>query len=417
MKRRIIEIAKDILIVLLICSLLLLTLMVIPEQTIRSVPWLSRLVQPLAPVLGYSDTELTTSVKSTVVSDGAGPIAISVKNAAGRHTALWDFAQLDEDLEVFTPIVTKAMEQAQQFRAVSPGQLNAALGQSGVYLHYADSQPISVLSSWFDTSLPATLPDMEGCALVVQNDAIVLYLIGEDSYASDTGISSEELLPVLNQFEPDGSVFAFETTYALDPLSLLPAEGSTVPAVTRSNPCDARYTEDLATALGFNPYGEGRYLDDHGTLSFSETGTSLTVTADGLITYKDQTSHFTAKMSDPADPARCARQFVDLLLDNVSGEGRLYLSSVKQDGTTVICSFDYFICGVPVDLPQSPVVVTISNGAITEASAQLHAFIPTGKEIHPLPTAQAAALLPAGYPLELIYQFMADGSLSAGWHR
>ena len=56
---RLIELCKTILIVLLTCSLLLLFMAAIPMDTIRDVPWLSRLVRPMAPLLGLSQAELT----------------------------------------------------------------------------------------------------------------------------------------------------------------------------------------------------------------------------------------------------------------------------------------------------------------------------------------------------------------------
>lgn len=417
MKQKIMEIVKDILIVLLICSLLLLAIMVIPRQSIRSVPWLSKVVQPLAPVLGLSEAELTPVAEAVTISESARPVAVSVMNHSGRSTAMWDEERLNAEMDVFSSMLEQALDQAAQFNVVSRSQLYAALSGQSVYLRYGAPQPAAVFASWFDATLPAQLPNLDGCALAVQNSVVMLYLIGEENYAAETGIPAQTLLSVLEAYDPDGSQFVFETELALEPLSLVPAQDSTVAAVTRTNPADSRYAEALATALGFNPYGEGRYMDDQGTVSFNETGSSLTIGADGLVTYTDQNTSFMADSADSTDLARCARRFVEILLDNVSGEGRVYLSHLEQNGGNAVCRFDYYIDGVLVDLPQAPVVITFTDRAITRADVQLHAFVPTGKLIHPLPVMQAAALLSEGSALELIYQIHADGTLSAGWRR
>ena len=52
MKRRLWELGKDVLILLLVCSLLLLAAAALPAETIRQNHLLSRLMQPFAPVLG-----------------------------------------------------------------------------------------------------------------------------------------------------------------------------------------------------------------------------------------------------------------------------------------------------------------------------------------------------------------------------
>ena len=56
--RRLIELLKSILIVLLLCSLVLLTVAAVPTHTLREIPWLASLLQPIAPLLGLPQAEL-----------------------------------------------------------------------------------------------------------------------------------------------------------------------------------------------------------------------------------------------------------------------------------------------------------------------------------------------------------------------
>ena len=417
MKHRIIEICKNILIVLLVGTLFLLSVAAIPTQSIRSVSWLSRLLQPLAPLMGWSEAELTYVAEAYPVTDAAKPIAVSVMNDAGRYTAMWDFSRLDAELDTFSPFFSQAMDSAKNFHQVSDSQIQAALRTHSVYFAYGAPQHPAVLASWYDSELNPSVGNVDGCILAAEENVLVLYLLGETSYAATTSVSADELLSVLAAYEPDGSSFAFESQQTLSSLSLIPGTRPCAPAVTISTDMDARALDALATTLGFNPYGEGRYTDDYGTVSFSEDGTSLEVTADGSITYFAETARFSAESTKPAVLVQTAQQFVDIVFDGVAGEGRLYLSRLTQSGEQTVCHFDYYIAGVRVVMTPAPVVITFTDRAITQAQVQRYGFISTSKTIYPLPITQAAALLPEGSKLELTYQIGPDGSLSAGWKR
>ena len=58
MKHKLLEAGKTLLIAVLIGTLLLLTAIAVPKETIRSTPWLSNILQPLAPFLGLQEAEL-----------------------------------------------------------------------------------------------------------------------------------------------------------------------------------------------------------------------------------------------------------------------------------------------------------------------------------------------------------------------
>jgi len=417
MKDKIIEIGKNILIVLLLGSLLLLTIAAIPTHSVQSVPWLSKLLQPIAPVFGWNEAELTYVAEAVSASEAAKPIAISVMNSAGRSTAMWDFSQLDSALDRFSPFVTQAMNSGKNYRQVTNSQVQAALQGRSIYLHYGAPQHPSVLADWFGSRLNTDIGAIDGLILSSEDSKIVLYLLGSTFYATSTELSSAELLSVLTPYEPDGSAFAFETPYTLAPLSLLPGSRPAVPAVTLSTSTGSRSLEELATALGFNPYGESRYTDDLGTVSFSENDSSLEVTTDGKITYEAKSGRFSAENLHPESLARTAQLFLETVCGNTKGEGRLYLTSLTQSVDSTVCRFDYYVSGVPVVSAEAPVLVTFTGTSITQAQVQLYSFTATGKTIYPLPVAQAAALLDEGHALELSYCIHTDGTLSAGWNR
>ena len=61
MARKILEIFKDVLIVVLALAIVVLTLLALPARTITSTPWLAAILRPVAPLFGLSQSELTYS--------------------------------------------------------------------------------------------------------------------------------------------------------------------------------------------------------------------------------------------------------------------------------------------------------------------------------------------------------------------
>lgn len=416
MKERLIESLKNIAIVLLSCTLLLLILFVIPTSSIEDRPWLAELLQPVAPLLGLSEAELTQVAQAEPVRDAARPIAISIMTNGGRHTAMWDRNALDLTFERFAPHLGSALDLTGQFAYASAEQVRSALSDHSVYLRYAAPLPAGLIASWLGASLEAAVGDVDTCILSAAGDTVQLYLLGPTaSYCADTGIEPEELRALLQTFTPDGSAFAFETDYDLSPLDLLPGNAPAVPAITASDPCDSRYIDALATTMGFNPYGESRYTDDRGNVRFSETGASLEIAAGGKITYRGESRRFTADSDQPEALVETARQLTDLIFADVPGEGRLYLTSFCQDAQTTVCRFNYVLAGIPLSMAEDAVSITFTENTVTEAVVQVYSFTGSGKTVYPLPIPQAAAMLPKGGTLEMGYCINTDLTLSAGW--
>ena len=415
--RRLIELLKSILIVLLICSLVLLTVAAVPTHTLREIPWLASLLQPIAPLLGLPQAELAYVAPSPAIVDAARPVAISVRNSAGRSTAQWDFNTLDARFDSLGSFLGQALDTSEIFTKVSDTQLQTALSGSSAYFSYGEALPPALLASWLGGSLEAAVPDAESCLLALNGSQVQLYLIGETSYAADTPLSAEELSALLESFRPDGSRFAFETDYRLSPLSLIPGDVIVLPGGTVSTPLSSRYVEQLATDLGFNPYAENRYTDSEGAVHFSEANCALAVEATGTITLTSAAEgRFAAAGPDLPALVEAARQLADLATGDTLGDGRLYLSGVRRTDSETVCTFDYLFSGLPVILDGgSAASVTFSGLSVTQMTVRPRGFAANDATLYPLPVAQAAALLADGSRLELQYRVTADGILDAGW--
>lgn len=417
--KRLIELGKSILIVLLICSLLLLFMAAIPMDTIRDVPWLSQLMQPIAPLLGLTQAELTYVEAAPTILDAAQPVSISVRNSAGRSSAIWDFAALDAAYESLGSYLGQALDTAEIFTKVSQYQLQTVLSGTSVYFQYGCPLPASLLASWLGATLEAAVPEVSGCILSVSGSAVRLYLVGETSYVADTPLDAGELDALLEAYRPDGSQLAFEAGASLSSLSLIPGNTCAVPAASVSDPITSRFVEQLATDLGFNPYGETRYTDTGGSIHFSEANCALEITADGRILLTSAAEdRFAAAGPDIAALVETARQLVSLATGDNLGAGRLYLSGLAQTEAETVCTFDYLVSGIPVVLDGgSAATVTFTGQAVTEMTVRPCTFTASGELLYPLPVAQAAVLLPTGSELNLQYRITAENTLEAGWKK
>lgn len=419
MKKRLWELGKSLVILLLIVSLLFLTAAALPAEMIRSTPWLSTLLQPIAPLLGLSQAELTYVEEAGSLTDAAQPLMISVRNSSGRATAQWDFTALDTAYETLGGMLGEALDTAGAFTTATPRQVQTALSGESACFDFRFRLPSQLLASWLDAGCRDDAPSGMVYVLAIEDGQVNLYLSGGGSYRAATLVSASALEELLEQFKPDGSQFAFEAGTRLSALTVIPGQAPSVAAGTGVSPCDNRYMEALATELGFNPYDETRYTDSSGVTYFSETNCSLQISADGAILLTSSSAdRFQAAGTSLEILVEQARSLIEVAVGDTLGDARLYLSGVTQSGTATVCTFDYILGGIPVSYGKDAAAcVTFDGPSVTELRLQTAGFSLTGDTLKIMPPAQAMAILPDGGKLELEYRCAYSGSLSAGWKK
>ena len=200
MARKILEIFKDVLIVVLALAIVVLTLLALPARTITSTPWLAAILRPVAPLFGLSQSELTYSgdVVADEVHGAAQPIAITVQNTAGRMSAQYDFAALDNAFEQLGGYLAQALDSAQGGRAVSQRELLAAFAEQGAAFCYPSALNPSLAAAWLNVDAPE-LPDAQWFLLAVEDGGVSLYLAGTESYRCETAVSAAALEAALDR--------------------------------------------------------------------------------------------------------------------------------------------------------------------------------------------------------------------------
>ena len=419
--RRWTEIGKDLLIVILVAALLTLTLLALPERTLTSSPVLSAALKPFAGLFGLDQAELTYTEKALPGLDAAQPLAVSVRNSAGRYTAQYDFETLDSVYEALGSMLGQALESA-QLEQTTLQKLYSAIAGISVTFVYPAELPSGVLAEWLGAQAPEA---GEAAMLYVlslqESGAVRLYLCGESCWVGDTALSGDALTQALDSYRPDGSFFALEDGTGrydrVDPRSLIGGETPRLYGATSANPCDARTITPLAAELGFNPYGDARYTDDAGNTTYTETGYALSISAASELTLRadGQVTRFRAASGEEADLVECARSLLSTMTAGASGDARLYLTGLQKDGSETVCTFDYYLNGIPV-YPSGGhgAEIRFSGASIVQVRLLLRTYTLTTQTVSVLPPAQAAAILPDGSELGLIYSDTSSG-VTAGW--
>lgn len=415
MKNSLLEAAKMLLIVVLICTMVLLFAASIPTDVVRSTPWLSTVLQPFSSLLGLPAAELTYVSENQTVQTAAQPLTISIRNSAGLYTAQWDSTSLDTAYETLGGMLGQALDTAEDFEEVRQFRLTEALKQPSVFFDYQFSLPVSLVASWLDAKASDTEYQASRFVLALENGSVWLYLMDETPLRAATQVDAEEFSVLLEQFQPDGSAFAFETESHLAPLSIIPSSVPRPIGAQAESVYSTRYVDALANNLGFNPYDTGRYTDSSGVTHFSETGGSLKISADGTIHFTATTARITAPGSSMEALVEAARSLLNLAVDISGGSARLYLSGITREENQTTCHFDYVLRGVPVRWPDgSAATVVFTDQTVTELRLNAVTFTFTDTPQYLLPPAQTSAILPKDGRLQLQYH-VSGNQVSAGW--
>ncbi len=414
MKQTWLEAAKTLLIVLLVISLLFLFAASIPTDVVRSTPWLSAVLKPFGPLLGLPSAELAYVGETQSVQTAAQPLRISIQNSSGRYTAQWDFSALDTAYETLGGLLGQALDTADTFTDVRSFQLTQALSKPSVSFDYGFELPASLVTSWLDAeNLLSESASMY--ILVLEQNAVNLYLSGDTYRKAPTQVNPEEFSALLEQFQPDGSRFAFEANSHLAPLSILPAAVPRLVGATTESLAGVRYVDALANNLGFNPYDAGRYTDSSGVTHFSESGGSLQIGADGTIRFAASTARITAPGSSTETLVETARSLLNLAVDTSGTSARLYLSDFSREDDVTTCTFDYVLRGVPVRWSDEPAAKVVFHGqTVTQLTLKAVTFTFNDQLQHLLPPTQTAAIVPKDGSLNLQYH-VSGTDVTAGW--
>ena len=434
-KRRYIELAKNVLIVLLTASALWLT-----AQTPLSAPFRGLLRE---------DRGQAVPGQSQNVSQGMGalPMAMVANLPAGtdlpgglslpagaegvRCGLQYDQAACQELLQQVAGPLVEALSSAGDPEPVSRGQWEDALTKTlGVYMDFQGEVPLPVLVGWLsggDTRLTAHVRRL---ALTVWEDGIDLYYRDEETgscYRCRSEVAdSFSLAEALSGLTDNGAFYAFESELyrELDPDTLLLPDAPAPAAYTVSNPMSAgqETLQALVQDLGFSLNSTSFYSTDERVARSGDD--SVRLSDRGVVQYEGSGEMFPVLRQGGAgelfDSVETCRQTALSVMASRCGEARLYLISAEaRDGGWEV-DFGYSLNGVPVLLERGYAArFQVKGGQIVRFSLYLREYTAAGTTSLVLPSRQGAAALAArgleGAELLLTYTDSGGDTVTAGW--
>ena len=147
--RRLLEIGKDLLIAALVLVNLTLAIMCLPSKTLTQTKWLAGALRPFAGLFGLNEAELTYTAPATgsTIVGAAQPLIITLSTEAGRQSAQYDFAALDELYGQYGSLLAQALESAETPQTCTRTEFYAALRGTGAAFCFPGAISPSVLGA------------------------------------------------------------------------------------------------------------------------------------------------------------------------------------------------------------------------------------------------------------------------------
>ncbi|MBE6955600.1 MAG: hypothetical protein E7449_06825 [Ruminococcaceae bacterium] len=425
MRAKGLEIFKNIVIVLLALSVVVLAITVYSDSTLSGAENLQQLQQRLTLLFRDESYRLEYASESLSATTAAKPTVISVRNSFGRQTTRYDADALERAYEALGGLLGEALETAGTPEEVRTVSWRAALQQNGIYYVYSDPLPTTLLSGWLEVqgNLRAITDRLVLCQEV---DGIFLYYATESSYLrARTSVDAARFTELVEACRPDGSAFVLELDSdaynRLDKETLLSMRtAASIPDVRAENPVDSALVTHLASLFSFNPYGNS-YTTSEGTQIYEESTRSLSIAADGTLIVRNsgtQDTRFLAETDSDEALVEYARALLEEICGDTRADARLQLTGLVRSGSEVSLTFDYFVGGIRVQSgANSAARLLFSGNRLSELRTLLRTYTLTGTAQSLLPERQTAAIVAKGTRLMLCYSDRGAEMLSAGWNR
>lgn len=367
---------------------------------------------------------------STQISALSHPVHVAVTGVYGRFGDM-TMVTSGETFRPLNDLLKEALGSARVYTVCSEGEFLESLNSTSIYYDFLTSLPLSVLA---DTDTAATGSGIQARRLILSDQGergVQLYIqdsSGTYQYCS-TAVSRGDLESAADGYELGNAVFAFElaktdSTYAsLDPCSLFLSDViPSFPVLQASQtPADSN---QLLTALSFNPRTNYRYPESDGTEVIVEGERSLRIRPDGTLLYRSGGE--TALTIDTADPdlptmqeaAAGSNMLLQKLMNN-SGDGQLYLQSIQQVEDTTVLQFDYHAGSIPIRFSDGSCAaeVTLTGSTVSALTLRFRQYAFSGESslLLPLRQALAIAVQNRGTDLSIGYADNGTETLAACW--
>ena len=431
--RRLIELGKDVLIVLLACSALYLT-------------YRTLLVGGLEDFWKGEDSGGTNLVKEQEESSVAWPVRMAVSSWNGeslsRYGVQYDTGDCDERFRMVASLLREALSSLGAAREVSQYEWRSALsGTTNLYFDFLGEVPLSVLSGWLSGTDNGLGDTVRRLTVSAKGEQVILYYRDERTgtyYAREAEVvNTQQLSSITQGVTGNGAVFAFEQEQysGLDGDTMILSKPPQPEVYSAANPlAEELQTEELSQggrlselllALSFP---DSSYIYSNNGLVIRNGNDTVRVSDGGVVKYEvlegEQSRYLIpAKEGQPTlfEAAQACRWLADRTVGAMAGEARLYLREIRQTQNGWQIDFGYCLDGASVQVEDSGYAAhfQVEGDEITQFILQMRSYSKTGEQSIVLPEPQAMAAMQAlgkeGGQLLLSYRDMGGDTVSASW--
>lgn len=411
-KRRVIELLKSLLILLLSASAILL---LIQTPLIQDSGVLDLL--PTDTASGGEQTEVTLTA-------AARPSRMAVCSGAARYGVQYDQDETDELFIRFGPLLGEALISCAEPETITERQWRGYLQGDGIYFDFTGEIPLSALGGWLQSDGVCDLSGTARRVLLAHGRGESVLLCYQDTEnggyrACVTGLDwALHLEPTIGTVSDNGARFAFEEeswAQLLDPYTLITEEAArriysvSTPALSGSERTRLLETLDYTGRNHATVSGGELYLDGSDRLHILKNGrVSYSTTQAGKYPVAAAGSNVTV-----AEAIEAARQLAESTVGAHCGEAELYLmwAHRTQDGYHI--RFGYRLDGSTVWLYDEGWAAEfyVRENCITEFTLNFRTYVSSGEEALLLSLDWTAGMLPGltDEPRELILQYRDQG--------
>lgn len=419
-RRRVVEWGKNLLIVLLTLSALLL----LSQTPLIQDGGLMELLRPSSAPGG-----------SSAGPPQAGPVLparLAVYRDGERYGLQYNDTRMEELFSSFGPLLGEALTGTGSPASLTETEWRGCLQRPGVYFDFSGNVPLAALARWLGGGLCTIEDSARRVALSAEADgriALCWQSAGDGGfYVCPTSLSRAlHLDPVMETVSSNGAYFAFEDpelSQILEPCTLIvEGERSGAQYASSSPLSTAAGIEALLDALSFNsrnhaPGSRGEvYPDGADRLVLRDSSTAVYHAAQGEKYPVEHRNGF----STAAQAADGARALAERAMGALIGDARLYLLSVQEEDNGWRVRFGYRLEGSAVYLYDEgwAAEFLVRGGYITDFTLHLRSYTADGSHTMLLPINKAAAMLPdlTREKRELVIQYRDNGGqiVIPGW--
>ena len=325
------------------------------------------------------------------------PMAAAVTGPGGLCCGVkYDASAMEELYEGFSAILSETLGSAEEPTVISRVVWQDRLQEESLFLDYGFPLPITALAAWVGVEASWAGGETGSAFLLDHGGAGTVrlsYRAGDGRYFQcSTAASWNTLRLILEEYRPNGAVFAFEVPElrSCDPFLLVLEQ---LPALYKVH---ASYDRTAAARVfaeifGINLGGQSRYTEADGTLVYPGDNGVLRLWADGSISYIPGDTSITAHGA--AEQIEKARKLLEIIHASYAGEERLELSDAEEgDSGDMTLNFSYVLGGVRLDISAgSAAKAAWKDGKLAELLIRPRSYRMAEPLSDLLPEKQAAA--------------------------